>query len=107
MPPHQHAIGVALEERIPVAAPDALDDVPAGTAEDGLELLDDLTVAADRAVEPLEVAIDHEDQVVELFARGERNRAECLGLVGLAVAQKRPDLAVRLSAPGRDLPGSA
>ena len=46
-----------------------LDDVPAGAAEDRLELLDDLAVAAHRAVEPLQVAVDDEDQVVELLAR--------------------------------------
>ena len=60
------------------------------------ELLDDLAVAAHRAVEPLEVAVDDEDQVVELLARRQRDRAERLGLVGLAVAEKRPDLGVRL-----------
>jgi hypothetical protein len=77
---------------VPVAAPDHLDDVPAGAAEDRLEFLDDLAVAAHRAVEPLQVAVDDEDQVVELLARGERDGAERLGLVGLAVAEERPDL---------------
>ena len=33
------------------------------------ELLNDLAVAAHRAVEPLQVAVDDEDQVVELLAR--------------------------------------
>src|SRR4030095_11777120 len=46
---------VALEERLPGAAPDHLDDVPARAPEPRLELLDDLPIAADRAVEPLEV----------------------------------------------------
>ena len=36
---------------------------------DGFEFLDDLAVAAHRAVEPLQVAVDDEDQVVELLAR--------------------------------------
>ena len=49
-----------------------LDHVPAGAAEVGLELLDDLAVAANRAVEPLQVAVDDPDQVVELLAAGER-----------------------------------
>ena len=62
---------ILLEQRIPLAAPDHLDHVPAGAAEDRLELLDDLAVAADRTVEALEVAVDDEDQVVELFAGGE------------------------------------
>ena len=92
--PRQQAVGVLLEQRIPVAAPDALDDVPAGAAEDGLQLLDDLAVAAHRAVEALQVAVDDEDQVVELLAAGQRDGAERLGLVGLAVAEERPHLAV-------------
>ena len=82
------------EERIPVAAPDQLDDVPAGAAELALELLDDLAVAAHRAVEALQVAVDDEDQVVELLARGQADGAERLGLVHLAVAAEHPDLAV-------------
>ena len=71
-----------------------LDDVPAGAAEGGLELLDDLAVAAHGTVEALQVAVDDEDQVVELLARGERERAHALGLVHLAVAEERPDPAV-------------
>ena len=57
---------------------------------DGLELLDDLAVAAHRAVEALQVAVDDEDQVVELLAGGERDGAERLGLVALAVAEEAP-----------------
>ena len=78
-------------------APDDLDDVPAGAAEHAFELLDDLAVAAHRAVEALQVAVDDEDQVVELLAAGERDRAERFRLVAFAVAQERPDLAVARS----------
>ena len=67
-PPDQQPVLVAREQRVPLAAPDHLDHVPAHAAEDGLELLDDLSVAAHGAVEPLEVAVDHEDQVVERLA---------------------------------------
>ncbi len=84
----------SLEQGVPLRAPDRLDHVPAGAAEGRLELLDDLAVAAHRPVEPLQVAVDHEDQVVELLARGQRDGAERLGLVGLAVAEERPDLGV-------------
>ena len=73
-----------------------LDHVPAGAAEDRFELLDDLAVAAHRTVEPLQVAVDHEDQVVELFARRERDGAERFRFVGLAVAEERPHLGVGL-----------
>ena len=69
----QDAVLVGGQQRVPVAAPNDLDHVPAGAAEDGLQLLNDLAVAADRAVEPLEIAVDDEDQVVQLLARGQRD----------------------------------
>ena len=91
-PLREQAVVVLREQRIPVAAPDHLDHVPSGAAEHGFQLLDDLTVAADRAVEPLQVAVDDEDEVLELLARREADRAERLRLVALAVAEKRPHL---------------
>ena len=66
-----------------------------GTAERGLQLLDDLAVATDRAVEPLQVAVDDEGQVVEALARRDVERTERLGLVGLAVTEERPDARAR------------
>ena len=85
------------EQRIPVLAPEHLDHVPAGAAECRFQFVDDLAVAAHRTVQPLQVAVDDEDQVVELFARGRASmRAQRFGLVHLAVAQERPDLARRL-----------
>ena len=93
-PAHQDALLVAREQRVPVRAPDHLDDVPAGAAEVALELLDDLAVAAHRPVETLQVAVDDEDQVVEVLARRHADRAHRLGLVHLAVAAEAPDLPV-------------
>jgi hypothetical protein len=72
----QGAVGVGGEQRVPFAAPDHFDHVPAGAAEEGFEFLDDFAVAADRAVEALEVAVDDEGQVVEFFAGGQADRAE-------------------------------
>ncbi len=93
--PQDHALAVAREERIPVAAPDQLDHVPARAGEQTLQLLDDRAVAAHRAVQALQVAVDDEDQVVEALARGDRQPGERLGLVHLAVARERPHLAAR------------
>jgi hypothetical protein len=92
----EHAVGVLGQQRIPVAAPDQLDDVPAGAAELAFQLLDDLAVAAHRAVQALQVAVDDEDQVVQAFAAGHADRAQGFGLVGFAVAQEAPHLAVGL-----------
>ena len=86
---------VLVQQRIPVVAPDDLDHVPAGAAEDAFQFLDDLAVAAHRAVEPLQVAVDDEDQVVELLARGQRDRAERFRLVAFAVAEERPHVRAR------------
>ena len=60
------------------------------------ELLDDLAVAAHRAVEALQVAVDDEDQVVELLARRRaRSRRAISGSSISPSPQERPDLAVR------------
>src|SRR5712691_6067008 len=63
---------------------------PSSAPEDRLELLDDLAVAADRAVEALQVAVHHEDQVVQALAGRQRQRRHGLGFVHLPVADERP-----------------
>ena len=92
----EQPFGVAREKGIPLAAPENLDDVPASAAERGFEFLNDLAVAANGTVEALQVAIDDENQIVELFARGQSDGAERFGLVGFAVAEERPDFCVGL-----------
>src|SRR6266480_1576199 len=72
---HQQAVAVVLDEAVPIAAPNHLDHIPAGAAENRLQFLNDFAVAAYRTVEPLQVAVDHPDQVVELFTRSQRYRA--------------------------------
>ena len=78
------------EQNIPIATPHDLDHIPARTAEDRFEFLNDLAVATNRAVESLQVAVHDEDEVVEFFARGERDRTERFGLIAFAVAEERP-----------------
>ena len=92
--PDQQAVVVLLEQRIPFAAPDHFDDVPPGAAEDRLELVDDLSVPPHRSIEALQVAVDDEDEVVELLAGGQGDRTERLGFIGFTVADKRPDLGI-------------
>ena len=87
----EHAVDVTGEQVVPLPRPDDLDDVPAGAAERGFELLDDLAVAAHRAVEALQVAVHDERQVVEALACSDVERTERFGLIGLAVADERPD----------------
>ena len=91
---HQRAVAVGVQQRVPLAAPHHLDDVPAGSAEERLQLLDDLAVAAHRAVEALQVAVDHEGQVVQALERPDVHQAAAFGFVHLAVAQKAPHVLV-------------
>src|ERR1051326_3094504 len=88
-------VRVGSEERVPVAAPDDLEDIPAGAAEGGFEFLDDLAVATHRAVEPLQIAVDDEDEVVEPLARRKSDRAQRLGFVDLAIADEAPNMLFR------------
>src|SRR6185369_13849740 len=87
----QCACGVAREELVPVAAPQQLDDLPACTGEELLELVDDTTIAPHRAVEALQVAVHDPYQVIELLACRQRQRAHRFGLVHLAVAEHTPN----------------
>ena len=90
----QRAVAVGVQQRVPFAAPDHLDDVPAGAAEERLQLLDDLAVAAHRAVEALQVAVDDEGQVVQALQRGDVGQPAAFRLVRLAVAEERPHVLI-------------
>ncbi len=100
----QQAVAIVLDEAVPIAAPDDFDDIPAGAAEDGFQFLNDLAVAAHRAVETLQVAVDDEDQIVETLARSQRDGAERFGFVHFAVAEEGPDFSARWSSSGHDFP---
>ena len=52
-PLDQQSVTIILDKAVPVGSPDALDYVPSRAAENGFEFLDDLAVAAHRAIEPL------------------------------------------------------
>ena len=95
-PPQQQPRVVALEQLIPVRTPDHLDHVPARAEEHRLQLVDDPPVPAHRPIQPLQVAVHHEDQVVELLPPPQRQRAQRVHFVRFAVAQERPDLPRRL-----------
>ena len=51
-----------------MGAPNQLDHIPTGTSEFGFQLLNDLAVAAYRAIQALQVTVDNEDEVVESLA---------------------------------------
>ena len=92
---HQQAFRVALQDRIPLAAPQHFDDVPSRAAERRFQLLNNLPVPAHRPIQPLQIAVHHKNQIVQLLARSQCDRAERFRLVRLAIAQKRPHFRVR------------
>ena len=64
------------------------DHVPAGAAEGRFQFLNDAAVAAHRAVQALQIAVDHEDQIVQLLARSQRQRAQRFRLIAF---RRRPE----------------
>ena len=90
----QGTVFVTRNQRVPIAAPNQLDDVPTRASEFTFQLLDDLAVATHWAIQTLQVAVDDEHQVVEFFTRGQTNRAQRFHLVHFTVTTKHPDLAV-------------
>ena len=90
----QDAVHIPGQELVPGAPPDHLDHVPPGASQCGLELLDHLAVATDRAVETLQVAVDDHGQVVEMLPTGHAEERHRLGFVELAVADEGPHPAV-------------
>ena len=91
---HQRAVLVGVQQGVPLAAPHHLDDVPAGAAEERLQFLNDLAVAAHRPVESLQVAVDDEGQVVQRLQGGDLGLAAALRFVHLAVAEERPHVLI-------------
>ena len=82
----ERTLAILCQQRIPIATPHHLENVPTRSAEHRLELLNDLPAAADGAVKPLQIAVDHEREVVETLSGREADGAKALDLVHLAVA---------------------
>src|SRR5260221_8875733 len=87
----QETAFVARNNFVPLAAPNYLDDVPACATEKSFKFLDNFSVATHRAVEPLQIAVDDPDQIIQAFTRAERDCAERFRLVRFAVADEAPD----------------
>ena len=65
---------VLSEKLVHLGAPDNLDNMPSGTAEEPFELLDDLAITTHRTVKTLQVAVHHKGQVVGFFISRELQR---------------------------------
>ena len=65
---HQRLLSVPREQAVPVTAPNEFDHIPASTAKEFFEFVNDASVAANRPIQALQIAIDHPYQVVQFFA---------------------------------------
>src|SRR5690606_6746757 len=59
----QNTFFVASQQRIPVTAPNQLNDIPATATEITLQFLDDFAITTNRAIKTLQVAVDHKNKV--------------------------------------------
>ncbi len=91
----QRAGQVACKQAVPIAAPDQFDDVPTGTAKQFFQLVNNAAIAPHRAVQPLQVAVDHPHQVIQLLARSQCQSTHAFGFVHFAITKHAPDLARR------------
>ena len=94
---HQVDEGVILvsgEQLVPSTAPEDLDDVPACTLEECLQLLDDLSVTAHGTVEALQVAVDDKCQVVQALDRCHLQEAAGFWLIHLTITEECPGVLV-------------
>ena len=66
----QQAISILGQQWVPIATPDRFDHVPARAAEIRFKFLNNFAVATHRPIEALQIAIDHEDQIIETFTSG-------------------------------------
>src|SRR5690554_5002684 len=91
--PLHHAVFVFSEERVPVTTPYNLDHIPSGATEHTFQFLNNLAVTTYRAVQTLQVAVNHPDQVIQLLAARLGDGTQGFRLVALAVTHKRPHFA--------------
>ena len=91
----QHTVNIFGEKFVPLGSENDFDDIPSGTTEHSFKFLNDFAVTSHRAIESLQVAVHNKDQVVQMFACGERNRAKGFWFVCFAVTQKCPYATLR------------
>ena len=90
----EHTIVVRGEQCVPTASPNHLEHLPICPSKSALQLLNDLSVATYRSIEPLQVAIDHHDEVIQSLPGSDVDCAQNFGLVGFTIANKAPNARV-------------
>src|SRR5262245_49294322 len=90
-PFYQQAGFVYRQKRIPIGAPDNFDDVPAGTAKERFQLLNDLAIASYRTIETLQIAVYYPNEIVQIFPARQGESSRCFRLIHFPVADKTPN----------------
>ncbi|CAB4585279.1 unannotated protein [freshwater metagenome] len=90
----ERTVVILAQQFVPFAAPHNLDDMPTGTAEKRLQLLNDFSVTANRAIESLQIAVNDKREVVEAIVCCELQSAARFNLIHLTIAKERPDMLV-------------
>ena len=83
------------QQRVPLATPNHLDDVPAGTTEEALELLDDLAISTNRTIKALQVCIHNKGEVVEPVVCSKLQSSATLDLIQLSISKESPNVLAR------------
>ncbi len=91
---HKNAILVFCKQRIPIASPNHFDYVPTGPAKCRFQLLDNFPVAAHGSIEPLQIAVDDKNEIIESLPGSQCDRAQRFRLIRLSVTQKGPYLCI-------------
>ena len=58
---------VCGEQRLPLFTPNHFDHIPTCAFENGFQFLDHLAISADRAIQTLQIAVDHKNKIVEFL----------------------------------------
>ena len=65
---------ISLQQGIPASTPNHFDNIPASTAENALELLNNFTVTTNGAIKSLQVTVNDKVQIAQPLASSEANR---------------------------------
>ncbi|AIW88360.1 hypothetical protein bwei_5856 [Bacillus mycoides] len=79
---------VLSQQFVPTRTPHNLDNVPTSTFEDTFQFVDDLTVTSNWTVQSLQVTVDNENQVVQLFSSSDSDSTLRFWFVHFTVTQE-------------------
>ena len=85
---------ILLKQGVPHPPPNNFDHIPASAAEYAFKLLDDLAVTSNRTIQALQIAVNDENEIVQLLSPRQRDRALRLRLIHFSISGETPDLSI-------------